>query len=447
VTDANGNRAEMSWDGFDRQRRWTFPSPTSPGSVKANDYEEYGYDPVGNRISLKKRDNTTLSYQYDGMNRLVQKNVPASASGAAGYSVYYGYDLRGLGTYARFGSAVGPGIANTYDGFGRLASTTTTMDGIYRTLTSQYDAGGNRTALNGNDGYHAGWDYDAAGRAVYVRNGVGTPIVEFGYTPRGQRAFLWVLPSISSSTGYGYDDAGRLNAMGVYLTGMPANQFYGFLYNPAGQIVTRTSSNDAFASNSAYNVSRGYAVNGLNQYTAAGPAAFAYDANGNLTSDGSSTFVYDAENRLVSASGAKTASLAYDPLGRLWEVAAPSGTTHFLYDGDRLVEEMSGTGEIQRGYIHGPGADEPLRWSQFVGTVAHYYLHADHQGSIERSEPRPAQAGRYFSRSAILSILPVPSLGSGARSTQICAGTLKAAMRSARAVRTASAVRAGSSSL
>ncbi len=73
-------------------------------------------------------------------------------------------------------------------------------------------------------------------------------------------------------------------------------------------------------------------MNGQNQYTAAGPASFAYDANGNLTSDGSSTFVYDVENRLVSASGAKTAALVYDPLGRLFQTSggaagSPSSST------------------------------------------------------------------------------------------------------------------------
>lgn len=379
VIDANGNRAELTWDGFDRQKRWIFPSPTTAGVANQADYEEYLYDALGNRTSLRKRDGVTLTYAYDGMNRLTLKTVPASATGAAGYSVYYGYDVNGLQTYARFGSSSGPGTSTTYDGFGRVASTTSTMDGVYRTLTSQYDAAGNRTGLTGNDGYHAGWDYDAAGRATYVRNGAGTPIVQLGYTPRGQRSFLWVLPSLSSSMGYGYDDAGRLNALGLYRTGT-LNQTYGFLYNAANQIVTRTSSNDAYASNSAYNVGRGYSVNGLNQYTAAGSATFTYDANGNLTSDGTNSYVYDAENRLVSRSGGVT--LSYDPNGRLWQVSAPSGTTRFLYDGDRLVEEMSGTGQIQRSYIHGPGVDEPLLWSQFVGTVGNYYLQADHQGSI-----------------------------------------------------------------
>jgi hypothetical protein len=77
----------------------------------------------------------------------------------------------------------------------------------------------------------------------------------------------------------------------------------------------------------------------LNQYTAAGPATFTYDANGNLTSDGSTSFVYDIENRLVSASGAKTAALVYDPMGRLFETSGALGVnlTRYLYDGDELV--------------------------------------------------------------------------------------------------------------
>jgi len=34
VIDANGNRAEMTWDGHDRQARWIFPSPTSVGRLQ-----------------------------------------------------------------------------------------------------------------------------------------------------------------------------------------------------------------------------------------------------------------------------------------------------------------------------------------------------------------------------------------------------------------------------
>ena len=178
--------------------------------------------------------------------------------------------------------------------------------------------------------------------------------------------------------------AGRLQSLGHELAGTGGDQTLGFSYNPASQIQTRSSQNAAYASNTAYNVSRAYSVNGLNQYVAAGGATFAYDSNGNLISDGTTSFVYDSENRLVSASGGKTASLAYDPLGRLWQTSGgASGTTRFFYDGDRLIVEYDTAGSPLRVYLHGPGADDPLVWWEVVSsTVGRRFLKADHQGSI-----------------------------------------------------------------
>jgi RHS repeat-associated protein len=94
--------------------------------------------------------------------------------------------------------------------------------------------------------------------------------------------------------------------------------------------------------------------------------------------------VYDAENRLVRASGATSATLAYDPLGRLWQVSGGSGTTRFVYDGDRLVAEYNSSGAILHRYVHGPGVDEPVVWYEGsgVGPASRRYLHTDHQGSV-----------------------------------------------------------------
>jgi RHS repeat-associated protein len=391
VADANGNLASLSYDGLDRQVRWTFPSPTTAGSVNPADYEQYGYDQNGNRNSLRKRDGTTINYTYDALNRITQKSVPASVSGAAGYSVFYGYDLRGLQTWARFGSDAGPGIANAYDGFGRVVSSTTNMDGAARTLTSSYDAASDRIALTGDAaawGYTSAYSYDAASRLTGLIES-GHPVAQLGYDATGRRSSLGLgLDTFPSSAAYGYDPAGRLQSLTHDLAGSGSDQALTFGYNPASQIVTRTSSNDSYASNTAQDVSRAYAVNGLNQYTATNSggtpsASFTYDANGNLISDGSNNYVYDAENRLVSASGAHTATLAYDPLGRLWQVSSPTATTRFLYDGHRIAIEYDGANNVLRAYDHGAGPDEPLVWYETVpGGVSRRYLHADHQGSI-----------------------------------------------------------------
>jgi RHS repeat-associated protein len=86
----------------------------------------------------------------------------------------------------------------------------------------------------------------------------------------------------------------------------------------------------------------------------------------------------------VSASGARNASLAYDPLGRLYQVTSGANTTRFVYDGDRLIAEYNGAGTLLRRYVHGAGVDEPLIWYEgsSVSSSTRRYLHANHQGSI-----------------------------------------------------------------
>jgi RHS repeat-associated protein len=194
--------------------------------------------------------------------------------------------------------------------------------------------------------------------------------------------------SSGSRTVMGYDGISRVASIAHDLDGGGTSRdlTIGFAYNPASQVVTRAQSNDLYEHTVAAS-NRSYAVNGLNQYTQIagdGAATLSHDANGNLTSDGSTAYVYDAENRLVRASGATNATLAYDPLGRLWQVSGGSGTTRFVYDGDRLVAEYNGAGSLLRRYVHGPGVDEPVVWYEGagVGAASRRYLHTDHQGSV-----------------------------------------------------------------
>jgi RHS repeat-associated protein len=374
VTDANSNRAEMTWDGFDRQARWISPSPTTPNVAKASDYEEYGYDIIGNRTSLRKRDGVTLTYAYDGTNKLTQKTVPASTTSAPGYSVVYGYDVNGLQLYARFGSASGPGISTVYDGFGRVTSSTSNMDGTARSMTHQYDAGGNTLVLSGDAGYNASFSYSAANEMTAYQG-----VFQIGYDFAGRRAGVYMGPgsSTTSWTSYGYDPVGRPQTQTQGLTDTSGNQSVTLGYNPASQIISEARTNDAYAYTGATNRALAYGVNGLNQYTAVAGNTYTYDANGNLTSDGVNSYSYDAENRLVSRSGG--VALSYDPNGRLWQVSGPSSLSRFLYDGDRLVQEYGASGTPTGAYVHGPGVDEPLTWYSAAGRR---HLHADHQGSI-----------------------------------------------------------------
>jgi hypothetical protein len=76
-------------------------------------------------------------------------------------------------------------------------------------------------------------------------------------------------------------------------------------------------------------------------------------------------------------------TLAYDPLGRLFQVSAGSTTTQFLYDGDELVAEYTGASATPlRRYVHGTGIDDPIVWYEgaSVTTAARRYMQTDHQG-------------------------------------------------------------------
>jgi RHS repeat-associated protein len=415
VIDAGGNRAKLEYDGFDRQTKWIFPAVTGPaaynpasqasalasaGSVNPTDYEQYSYDANGNRISLRKRDGSVITYTYDALNRMTVKTVPERAGLGATHTrdVYYSYDLRGLQLGARFDSAAGEGIATTYDGFGRASSGTLTMDGTSRTLSWLYDADANRTRMTFPDANFVTYAYDGLDRPVSILRSGTASIAAYTYSNDGQRTGF----NGAFTTSYGYDPAGRLNALTNNLAASAYNNQWTFAYNPAGQITASTRSNDAFAWTGAVNAERAYSANGLNQYTAAGAASFCYDANGNLTADGASVYLYDVENRLVekraqgagntscaalSYAGALKAGLRYDPNGRLYEVTDSTGAvTRFLYDGDALVGEYNAAGTLLRRYVHGADmkADDPIAWYEgaaFTG-ASERQLRADWQGSI-----------------------------------------------------------------
>lgn len=81
--------------------------------------------------------------------------------------------------------------------------------------------------------------------------------------------------------------------------------------------------------------------------------------------------------------GTRSATLAYDPLGRLAGSGNGSGlSTRYLYDGDELVAEYDAGGAMLRRYVHSGGADDPLVWYEGSGTASARYLYADHQGSV-----------------------------------------------------------------
>lgn len=413
VVDANGNRAKYLYDGFDRLRQWHFPNKNGTNSFNPNttsisgattptwtDYEHYGYDANGNRLWLRKRDGTTLSYQYDNLNRMTRKTVPERSGLPSIHTrdVFYGYDLRGLQTYARFSSTTGEGLTYTYDGFGRLTSEAQNNSGTNYTVSSEYDANGNRIKLTYPDTRYFDITYDGLNRLDLIKNQWGTQLINANYNNRGLPSWLgrW---SGAPDQSFGYDNASRLDALSWTNAGSH-NASWDYTRNAASQIKTEIQSNDAFSWDGHVNLTRNYTTNGLNQYTNAGSAAFCYDANGNLTADGSSVYQYDVENRLVrmhdqtntdcsnlSYSGTLRVAMRYDPSGRLYRNYRLGQTTeYFVYDGNAMIVEYNSSSTILRRHIHGSNvdADDPLISynGSSLSSVNARFLYADPRGSI-----------------------------------------------------------------
>ncbi|WP_342248767.1 RHS repeat-associated core domain-containing protein [Sphingomonas sp. OTU376] len=403
IVDANGNKARLIYDGHDRQVLWQFPSATAPtgyngstpanaiatsGAVNTNDYEAYGYDANGNRTSFRKRDARTFSIAYDALNRMTSKIVPdtcvsgyacTNVSASSTRDVYYSYDLRGLQTAARFdGPTGGDAVLNGYDGFGRLASSSTSMGGVSRNLSYQYDADGNRSRLTYPDGIFFTYAYDGLDRPIDAYESGVYQRVHFDWDNQGRRSGEWRGAVYSS---YGFDQISRLQSINHDLVGSSYDVATNFGYNPAGQIVSRSRTNNSYAFTGYVNVDRAYTANGLNQYASVAGNSFAYDANGNLIADGTTNYAYDAENRLVATS--EGVALVYDPLGRLYQVYRGGvSDTRFLYDGDQLTVEYDGSGNLLRRYLHGVGEDDPLLWYEGAGLSDLRSMQVDHQGSV-----------------------------------------------------------------
>ncbi len=376
ATDAKGNVTTYQYDGFDRLWKTIFPTPGNGATPSSSDYEMLTYD-AGSLLRHKRlRDGQVIDYYYDALGQKTFTDLPSTA-GALNADVTYVYD--NVGNLVSATDSGGGVVSHTYDALGRVLS----EGNGARTLTYRYDEAGRRKRLTWNDGFFVTYDYLNTGELAAIRendaaSGIGV-LATFSYDNLGRRTVL--ARGNGTQTIYGYDGR-RLTSLTQDLAGGAWDQTLGFGYNPANQMVTRTSSNNAYTFTESAVVSRTYSANALNQYseTSAGsPMSFGYDGRGNMTAAGAVTYAYDVRNLMVSSS-AGNASFSHDPKSRLRTIA-PEGTV-LDYDGLNRVAEYDSAGQLKRRYVHGVGEDEPIVWYEGAGTGARRWLHANHQGSI-----------------------------------------------------------------
>ncbi len=382
VTDAEGNKTTYEYDGFDRLSKTRYPSTTKgAGTSSTTDYVELIYN-AGSQVTSRRLrgysadSSQVIGYSYDYLGRMTTKNLPGSEP-----DVTYSYDLLGRMTGA---SQTGNALTFGYDALSR----NTSQAGPLGTVSYQYDAAGRRTRTTWPDSFYVSYDYLVTGEVTVIRENGATSdvgvLATYAYDNLGRRTTLTY--GNGTVTTYGADNISRLSSLSHNLDGGTSTNDVTttFSYTPASQIASQTRTNDLYAWDGHFNVNRGYASNGLNQLTASGGTSLSYDARGNLTGAGGDSYTYSSENLLKSATVSSTNSTyAYDPMLRLYEVAAGS-TLRFQYDGVALIAEYNTSSVMQKRYVHGPGTDAPLvEYSESgTGSGVRTFLHADERGSI-----------------------------------------------------------------
>ncbi|MFJ5539859.1 RHS repeat-associated core domain-containing protein, partial [Vreelandella titanicae] len=200
-------------------------------------------------------------------------------------------------------------------------------------------------------------------------------VLERGYTNLGQLDHLTLRsPDTTSQQDYQYDALGRMSFRS--LQGDPAEKVIAYSYDAAGRLIGSQHGDHAhrYSVDAAGNRLEGQQALSDNRLGQLNGTRYRYDGAGNLTErqqpNGERlTLGYDGANRLVqlihaSELGAtREATYRYDGLGRrisktVRHTNGTTATTHYGWDGDRIVREE--TDNQRTTVIYEPGSFVPM---------------------------------------------------------------------------------------
>ena len=284
----------------------------------------YGYDLVGNRISLTvKQDNTVQmsnTYTYDNLNRL-------TAVHNAGGSTYYDYDAMGrLYNANTVGQGFTQSINYMYNKAGMLTHLQNTSAWGVNTYNYTYYRDGNRASETTNNTDAKTYLYDDLGRLQSETNTNGT-------------------------TSYLYDNySNRIKKTST-------DEITEYVYNKNSQLLTeRTSGQNGYTINRYSYDPNGNQVTKSIETIAAGTATQNIEAYRLLAPENTmfTEYRYDLYNQLERVeNGSDTITYSYFKSG-LRSAKNVNGTvTKFVYDGANIIAETNNANAFTAKYYRG----------------------------------------------------------------------------------------------
>lgn len=323
--------------GQARTRSWTY----TPGSLVASETDEagrttrFGYDAVGNRTSVTDAAGQVTTYAFDAAGRVTSRNEPG------GLVTAYVYDLRGrLLSQTRAGEATTFGYTAT----GQLARVVT-ANGY--DVTFGYDAADRLVAATDSRGTSIAYTLDGAGNRVReeVKDANGNVAFTVLRGIDGVGRVASVQGAAGQMTQYGYDANGEATS-----TTDPLQQ----TTRQALDALRRTTSStfpDNASAQQAWN-----ALDAVTQVTdpKGVRTQYAVNAFGEVTSEsspdaGTTTYQRNAAGEVVAVTDARgnTANITRDALGRVEQVRYADQTQSFSYDAQGQVSTIEdGSGKV-----------------------------------------------------------------------------------------------------
>jgi RHS repeat-associated protein len=323
VTDSLNQTTSLTYDNMDRPLTITDP---------LNTVKSYVYGLRGELVDFVDGKGQVTSFSHDGLGRKILTGFGTQGSGGTlRYisTINYQYD-NGNRMVQAIDSVAGT-FTRTYDNLGHLLSEISPQG----TVTYGYDAVGRRISMQVLGQSQLSYLYDNGNRPTQITEGSST--VSFGYDNANRRTSLTLPNGVSAAYSYDLDShiTGITYSLGSTVIG---NLAYG--YDSVGR---RTSVGGSLAATGFPNPVTSATYNPDNQLTNWNGTTISYDANGNMVSDGTHSYTWDERNRLSSIDGGSTASFVYDPFGRRQSKTMFGITTAFLYDLVNPVQELSGT--------------------------------------------------------------------------------------------------------
>ncbi|MDA0739883.1 MAG: hypothetical protein O2999_08555 [Nitrospirae bacterium] len=370
----------------------------------------YVYDANGNLTLQTDAKLQQIHFQYDALNRRVQKDYGTQKTLGSG-DVVYTYDGTTNNRKGRLQEVDDASGTTTfyYDITGRVTKTDKVVDSTTYTTQSAYDGLGRVTSLTypnsstvtqtyngpqlqsvqeGSTTYASYSGFNALGQPSQLTLGNG---VTTDYTYDAQNFRLKTLKTEKGTTvlqdlGYTFDDGGNVTSLTDAVHGTKTFNYddldrltsatggYGtvtYSYNEIGNMLTKSNVGTYSYPASGSSSVRPHAVSsdGTNTYT--------YDANGNMNIGAGRIITYDFENRPDSViKGGVTTTFVYDGDGG--RVKKSDGTTTTTYIGKLYVCEGTTPPLSCVKFIF--AGDQRIAMKQ-VGSGSTSYFHADHLGS------------------------------------------------------------------